>query len=160
MSTGRKSVIVSIVLATAIGSASQAYAARLFKGIAVITARTNIAPCVAEFDVAESFIIEYRANTGAETTPERISIMSTNGSLLLTSIDGTPSLRGAGQVSITGNVLTQPINIPATSAAFTISAVAATSLYVTMTGVANNVGIPGCTVNMRAALTWLPPGGY
>lgn len=90
MSLGRNAILASIVLTTALGAAGQASAAKLFKGITVVTARTNIAPCVAEYDVFESFIIEYHANTGAETTPERISIMSTNGSLLFTSIDATP----------------------------------------------------------------------
>lgn len=72
----------------------------------------------------------------------------------------TPTLRGAGQVSITGNVFAQPVSIPVTTVAFTITPVAPATLNVTLTGVVNNIGIPGCSVTMRAALTHLPPGGY
>lgn len=160
MSIGRTSVLASIALATAIGAAGQAHAGKLFKGIAVITARTATGPCVAEYDVSESFIVEYKANVGAETAPERLAIISSNGALLMTNNDATPTLRGAGTVSVSGNAFAQPVTIPSITTNFVISAVAAATTSVTMTGTANNLGIPGCSVTIRAALTYLPPGGY
>lgn len=160
MFTGRTSLLASIVVAAAIGAAGQAHAGKLFKGIAVITARTSTGPCVAEYDVSESFIVEYKANVGAETAAERLAIIGPNGALLLTNNDGTPTLRGAGTVSVSGDAYAQPVTIPSITTNFVISAVAAATTSVIMTGTANNLGIPGCNVTIRAALTYLPPGGY
>ena len=70
------------------------------------------------------------------------------------------TLRGAGTVSVSGNAFAQPVTIPSITTNFVISAVAAATTTVTMTGTANNLGIPGCSVTIRAALTYLPPGGY
>ncbi|SMH37721.1 hypothetical protein [Mesorhizobium australicum] len=160
MSIGRKSLLASVVLATALTGAGEAYAAKLFKGIVVITARTNTGLCMAEYDISESFVVEYLANVGAETTPERLSIMSTNGSLLLSNADATPTLRGAGRVSVAGNIFARPVAIPSINTQFSISAVVANTVTVTMSGTANSLGIPGCNVTIRGALTYLPPGGY
>lgn len=160
MSKGCKPLLATVVLATAIGAAGEASAARLFKGVAVVLERTNTAACAAEYDISESFIVEYLANTGAETTPERLSIVGANGSLLLTNADSTPKLNGAGSVSITGNILAKPVSIPSVTTHFTVSGIVATSLVATMSAVVMQLGIPGCSVKIRAALTYLPPGGY
>lgn len=160
MSFARKFALAFMALATVLGAAGQAHSAKLFKGIAVIAARSNTPACALEFDVYESFIVEYVANLGGETTPERLSIVSTNGSLLLTNADTTPTLRGGGRVSISGNVFATPVSVPTTTSSFTISAVAPTTLFVNMTGTAHNVAFPGCSVTFRAAFTALPPGGY
>lgn len=160
MPVGRLSVLATLALATALGSAGQAQAGKLFKGVAVITARTATAPCVAEYDISESFIVEYLANVGAEAATERLAVISTNGALLLSNADATPTLRGAGRASVSGNVYAQPVTIPSITTNFTISPVVAATTSVTLTGVANNLGIPGCNVTIRAALTLLPPGGY
>lgn len=160
MSIARKSALASMVMAAALGTAGEAYAAKLFKGIAVITARSNTPACVAEYDISESFVVEYLANLPGETTPERLSIMSTNGSLLLTNTDANPSLRGAGTVSVSGNIFARPVTIPSITTNYSITAVAASTLTVNLTGVANNLGFPGCSVTVRGALTLLPPGGF
>jgi len=160
MSFACKFVLASIAFATALGVAGQAHAVRLFKGVAVITARSNTPACVLQYDISESFVILYDANLGAEPYPERLSIVSSNGSLLLTSTDATKTLRGGGTVSIVGNILAKPIAVPTTNAVFGISAVAQTTSVVTMSGTVHNAGIPGCSVTMRGALTLLPPGGY
>lgn len=160
MTFGRGSILASIVLATAVGGVGQAYAGKVFKGVAVITARSATGPCVAEYDISESFIVEYLANVGAEAGTERLALISTNGSLLLSNSDATPTLRGAGTASVSGNVFAQPVSIPSITTNFTISPVVAATTSVTLSGTANNLGIPGCNVTIRAALTWLPAGGY
>lgn len=160
MSIGRIPVLASLALATALASAGHAQAGKVFKGVAVITARTATGPCAAEYDVSESFIVEYLANVGAEAGTERLAVISTNGALLLSNNDATPTLRGAGTVSVSGNAYAQPVVIPSITTNFTISPVVAATTSVTLTGTANNLGIPGCTVTIRGALTWLPPGGY
>lgn len=160
MSFARKSILASIVFATALGVAGQAHAVRLFKGVAVITARSNTPACVLQYDVSESFVIIYDANLGAEPYPERFSVMSNNGSLLLTSTDSTKTLRGGGTISIVGNVLARPVVVPTTNAVFGISAVTQTTSTVTMSATVHNAGIPGCSVTIRGALTLLPPGGF
>lgn len=160
MSLRRKAVLASAVLATALGVAGQAHATRIFKGVAVITARTNTPACVLQYDVSQSFTILYDANLGTEPRPERISIVGPHGSLLLTSSDATMTLRGPGRVSITGNYVTLPINVPSTTVNLAISAVSQATSVVTISGTANNAGVPGCSVTLRAALTYLPPAGY
>ena len=160
MSIGKTIGLGLAAIGVSLGGIDGAYAANLFKGIVTITARTNTPACVQEFDVNESFIAEYRANVGAEAGNERLAIISTNGSLLLTNTDAAPSLRGVGTVSITGNAYALPVAVPSTGSNFTISAVVAATTVVTITGAANNVGIAGCTVAIRGALTLLPPGGY
>lgn len=160
MSFARKSVLASMVFATALGVAGQAHATRIFKGVAVITARTNTPACVLQYDVSQSFTILYDANLGAETRPERISLVGPHGSILLTSSDATMTLRGAGRVSITGNYVTAPINVPSTTVNLQISAITLATAIVTIGGTATNAGIPGCSITIRAALTYLPPAGY
>jgi hypothetical protein len=160
MSFVRKSVLASIVFATALGVAGHANAAKLFKGIAVITGRSDTPECVLEFDIHESFVVEYVANLAGESTPERLSIIGSNGALLLTNADATPTLRGAGRVSISGNIFATPVVVPTTISSFSIPAVVNTTVYLNLTGTAHNVAFPGCSVTFRAALTALPPGGY
>lgn len=160
MSIGRNAVIASLALTAAFGAVAEANAKMLFKGIAVITARSATPACALEYDISESFVVEYMGNVGAETGPEKLSFMSTNGALMLTSNDGTPTLRGAGQSAVTGHAYTQTVYILKVNTNFNISAVGASTQFVTMTGSAANFGIPGCTISIRAALTLLPPGGY
>jgi hypothetical protein len=160
MSFVRKSILASMVFATALGVAGQAHATRIFKGVAVITARTNTPACVLQYDVSESFTILYDANLGTEPRPERISIVGPHGSILITSSDATMTLRGAGQVNISGNYVTAPVSVPSTTVNLAISAVTQATSVVTISGTANNAGVPGCTVTIRAALTYLPPAGY
>jgi len=138
---------------------SEAGATKLFKGIAVITARSNTPACVQEYDIFESYVTEYRANVGSETTPERLVAVD-NGALMLTSNDATPTLRGAGTASISGNAYAQPISFPSVNVNLTISPVTATTTSVTIAGTVNDLGIAGCNVTFRASLTLLPPGGY
>ncbi|MFH1795513.1 MAG: hypothetical protein ABIK36_04415 [Pseudomonadota bacterium] len=160
MSIHSKAAIASVALAAAIVTVGEAHAAKIFKGVAVITARTNIPACVAEYDVGESFVVEYKGNVGAETTPERFSIIGPNGSLLLTNNDATPTLRGAGKASVSGNILAEPVTIASINTQFSISAVSSATLFVTMTGTAYHLAVPNCHVSIRAALTYLPPNGY
>lgn len=160
MSFARKSILASIVFATALGVAGQAHAVRLFKGVAVITARSNTPACVLQYDVSDSFVIIYDANLGAEPFPERLSIMSDNGSLLLTSTDATKTLRGGGTISIAGNVMARPVVVPTTNAVFGFSPVVQTTQVVTMSGTIHNAGLPGCSVTLRGALTQLPLSGF
>ncbi len=160
MSIGRGSVLATIALATALGGVGQAHAGKVFKGVAVVTARTATAPCVAEYDVSESFIVEFLANVGTEAGTERLALISTNGSLLLSNNDATPTLRGVGSASVSGNVFAQPVTIPSIATNFTITPVVAATTSITLSGTASNLGIPGCNVTIRAALTWLPAGGY
>jgi hypothetical protein len=160
MSFARKFALASVVFATAFGVAGQAHAVRLFKGVAIITARTNTPACVLQYDVLESFVVIYDANLGAEPTPERFSIMSNNGSLLLTSTDATKTLRGGGTISIAGNILARPVAVPTTNAVFGISAVVQNTSTVTMSATIHNAGLPGCSVTIRGALTLMPPGAF
>lgn len=160
MPFARKSILASIAFATALGVAGQAHAVRLFKGVAVITARSNTPACVLQYDVSQSFVVIYDANLGTEPFPERFAIMSNNGSLLLTSTDATRTLRGEGTVSIAGHVLAKPVQVPTTNAIFGISAVTQTTSTVTMSATIHNAGLPGCSVTIRGALTFIPPGGF
>jgi len=160
MSLGRSFALASIALVTALGAAGQAHATRLFKGVAVVTARSSTPACTSQYDVSESFTILYDANLGAEPRPERIALVGANGSILITSTDATMTLRGGGRVSIAGNVLTVPVSVPSTTVNLAISAVVQNTSTVTIAGTANNVGSPGCNVTVRAALTLLPPGGF
>jgi hypothetical protein len=139
---------------------SEASATMLFKGIAVITARTNIASCVQENDALVSFLVEYRANVAPEASPERLSAIGPNGALLLTNNDATPTLRGAGTASISGNAYAVPIVIASVPTNLTITAVTSATTAITIAGTVNNLGIPGCNVSFRGALTLLPPGGF
>lgn len=160
MSFGRKIALASIALVTALGATGQAHATRLFKGVVVVTARTNTPACALQYDVSQSFVALYDANIGPETRPERLSIVTNNGSLLLTNADATPTLRDAGRVVITGNFLTIPINVTNSMTNFAISAVTSTTTVVSIQGAISNAGLPGCSVSIRGALTFLPPGGF
>ena len=160
MSISSKTALAAMAFVTVLGAAGQANAGKLFKGVAVITARTATPACALEYDISESFIVEYLANVGAEAGTERLAVISTNGSLLLTNADATPTLRGAGKVSVSGNVYAQPVTIPSINTSFAISAVVAATTSVTLAGTASNLGIPGCNVTIRGSLTLLPAGGY
>jgi hypothetical protein len=160
MSFVRKFALASIALATVLGAAGHAQATRLFKGVIVVTARTDTVACRLQYDVSQSFVAIYDANIGTEARPERLAVVTNNGSLLLTNSDTTPTLRGTGRVLITGNYLTLPINITNSMTNFAISAVTPTTTVVSIQGAVSNAGIPGCSVSIRGALTFLPPGGF
>jgi hypothetical protein len=144
------------------GLVSQAAATVLFKGIAVITARTNNAACVLEYDIGETFIAEYRANLASDTGPERAMAVGPNGALLMSSTDANRSLRGAGTVNITGAAYAAPVSFANQASNFTISptTITSTTISVTMSGTVANLGIPSCTVTFRASLTKMLPNGY
>lgn len=160
---GRRSTLLLAAAGIALLGTGQANATRLFKGVAVITARTATNPaCVAEYDIGQSIVVEYLARVGAENVPERFQAIGPNGSLLLISNDATPSLRGAGTASLSGNAYTNliPPTTVSTSLTATPAAIAANTNAVTITtATVQNLGIPACTVTIRAALTYFPPGG-
>jgi hypothetical protein len=157
------SLSVLVAAATLVSSGYEAHAAKaLFKGVAVITARTAITACTREYSIGESFVVLYRANVGAEATPETAMALGSTGGLLLTSDDATPKLTGAGTVRIDGAAYGVPFSTthaPATLQT-TPAAVLASTQFVTMTGTVNNLGIVGCHVTFRAGLALLPPGGF
>ena len=144
------------------GLVADASATVLFKGIAVITARTNNAACVQEYDIGESFIAEYRANIGAESGAESAMAVGPNGALLITSSDGDPSLRGSGTANVRGPAYASFVSFTnvASNIAITPASINNTTLNVTMSGTVNNLGLAACNVTFRASLTKMLPGGY
>lgn len=158
MSFGRKFLLASAVCAAAVGVGSDAFAAKLFKGVAVVLERAPA--CGKQFRLSESFIFMYLANLPGETTPERMSVMLPNGSLLLTNSDSTPGLNGSGTVAIQGNNFAAPVSISGVTSDFTTSPINASTTLGTLSAVVTQLGIAGCRVKLRGAMTYLPPGGF
>lgn len=155
--------VLATGLVALLGIGSAADAAVLFKGIAVVTARTaSSAACVAEFDIGESFVVEYRANIGTESAPENAMAIGPNGAILITSSDANPSLRGAGQVLVRGVAYAQFVQIPNANSNLAIvpATITSTTLNITVNATVANLGIPGCTVSFRSSMTKMLPGGF
>ncbi|WP_020187936.1 hypothetical protein [Methylopila sp. 73B] len=139
--------------------ASAAQADVVFKGTAVVTAVTNTAVCLAEYDVGEAFAITYRAKVSGEPAKETLQGIGTDGAYLITATSSGGLLRGGGATArIDGVAYAQPVTVTSTTLSLTSApaTIAASTNYVTLSGYINNLAIPGCRVTFRMSLARLP----
>ena len=134
--------------------AAAAEAATLWRGIAVITARTQTAACIAEYDVGESNIVEYRPNLGASVS-ETLMAMGEHGAFLISSLgtDADKTLRNGG-VSIAGAAYAEGFQTVVASQPLTIApaSITAATVVISISGTLKNLGITGCNVTFKASL--------
>ncbi|MCB1378198.1 MAG: hypothetical protein KDK89_07520 [Alphaproteobacteria bacterium] len=150
----RTTSILTAATVVICAGAGMAQAASLWRGVAVVTNRTATSACMAEYDIGESYIVEYRPNLGSSVS-ETMVVLGEHGAYLISSLpaDADKTLRSGG-VSISGaayarafqtNVASQPLNItPATITSSTIN--------IGIGGTLKNAGIAGCNVTFKASL--------
>ena len=133
---------------------SAAHANSLWRGIGVITARSSTTNCIAEYDIGDNGIVEYRPLAGG-ATDETIIVMREHGALVIKSksTDADKTLRTGG-VDIFGgeyasafvtSVASQPITIKP-------NPVTASTATIVMSGTIKDFGIIGCNVTFSASL--------
>lgn len=154
MTSSRLSLSSIAVAATALLCAHEASAATLWRGTAVVTNRSTNAACVAEYDIGDSFGVEYRPSFGLPID-EVLVAFGQHGAFILASgpSDTDKSLR-TGSVTIQG--VAYGIRYAATTPAQTLSispaAITPSTVTITITGAVRNLGIPNCHVTVRASL--------
>ena len=146
------SVLIAAGLLASMNAAAEA--STLWRGIAVVTARTATAACIAEYDVGESFIVEYRPNLGANVS-ETLVAMGEHGAFLISSLntDADKTLRSGG-VSIAGAAYAVGYQavVPSQSLAIAPASITAATPTISISGTVKNLGITGCNVTARASL--------
>ena len=150
--------VMSIAATTAAQTASAADL--VYRGSAVVTARSAGADCVGEYDLGEAFEVIYRPQIDGAPRQERLQGVGPTGAYLITGTSSGGLLRGAKaqKARIDGVDRALPLTIASTSVQLTASpsTITATTDYVTLTGYVDNLGIEGCRVTFRMSLSRLP----
>lgn len=142
----------SAVIAIILGSET-ANAATLWRGIVVVSARNGTAQCLDEYDVGESFDVQYRPNLGAAVA-ETLEVMGANGAMLVSSTDPANLTLRTGSVNITGASYARGFEFNTASNPLTIAPATLTSSTgtISISGILKNAAVAGCSVTFKASL--------